>query len=405
MSKNLISDSREPRRIAFATIGDASDVRFWSGTPFHMSQSLANEGNEVINIGPFRAPILPLYKAYSRLCRTFHIQSLSPFHAGPVVAQYAADAARKIRAVSPDIVFAPAGSTFAWSLTDEVPLAYASDATFRLVENYHPNYRNLSRAAREIMERLERNTILRADLILYPSEWAAESAIRDYGADPARVHVIPWGANLRDAPDRDSVLECRRPGPCRLLFVGANWEEKGAAIAIGTLADLKERGVEAELVICGCTPPTPVSQDGLTIIPYLDKNNREQRDQLYQLYRDADFFLLPTRADCYGIVFCEAAAHGVPSIAPATGGVPGAVRDGETGVLLSPNATQADYAAVIAEIFANPDRLARLSESSRDAFEARLNWQAWGRRVSDLIRTVPALRKTPRAKSTRNLTR
>jgi glycosyltransferase involved in cell wall biosynthesis len=141
-------------------------------------------------------------------------------------------------------------------------------------------------------------------------------------------------------------------------------------------------------VICGCTPPKPLTQDGLTIIPYLDKSNTGQRDRLYQLYRDADFFLLPTRADCFGIVFCEAAAHGVPSIAPATGGVPYAVRDGETGVLVPPNATKTDYAAVIAGIFANPNRLARLSESSRDVFEARLNWQAWARRVSDLIETL-----------------
>lgn len=388
MDQRHISGGQAERRIAFVTIGDASEVRFWSGTPFYMSKSLAHEGHEVVHIGPLSAPILPLYKTYSRLCRTFRRRGLSPFHARPVVAQYAADAARKIRAVSPDIVFAPAGSTFAWSVPEGVRLVYASDATFRLVEDYHPNYRNLSRNAREIAERLERNTIARADLVLYPSEWAAESAVRDYGADRARVHVIPWGANLEEAPDRASVLGCRKPGPCRLLFIGANWQEKGADIAIGTLAELRRRGVEAELVICGCTPPKPVTQDGLTIIPYLDKNDREQRNRLDQLYRDADFFLLPTRADCYGIVFCEAAAHGVPSVAPATGGVSCAIRDEETGILLPPNATKVDYAAVISETFANPDRLARLRQSSRDAFEARLNWQVWARRVSDLIQTL-----------------
>lgn len=388
MNQRPLSGGQSARRIAFATIGDASEVRFWSGTPFHMAKSLANEGHEVVHIGPLSAPILPLYKTYSRLCRAFRRQGLSPFHAGPVVAQYAADAARKISAISPDIVFAPAGSSFAWGVPKGVPLVYASDATFRLVDNYHPNYRNLSRNAREIAERLERDTIARADLVLYPSEWAAESAVRDYGADCARVHVIPWGANLKEAPNRDSVLGRRKPGPCRLLFIGANWEEKGADIAIGTLAELKDRGVEAELVICGCTPPKPVTQDSLTIIPYLDKNDREQRDRLDQLYRDADFFLLPTRADCYGIVFCEAAAHGVPSIAPATGGVSCAIRDGETGILLPPNARKADYARVIFETFANQDRLARLRQSSRDAFEARLNWQAWAQRVSNLIQTL-----------------
>ena len=78
--------------------------------------------------------------------------------------------------------FSAAAVSVAWSLPEGVPLVYASDATFRLIENYHPNYRSLSRNAREIAERLERDTIARADLVLYPSEWAAESAVRDYGA-------------------------------------------------------------------------------------------------------------------------------------------------------------------------------------------------------------------------------
>jgi glycosyltransferase involved in cell wall biosynthesis len=388
MSQSDLCGERAVRRIAFATIGDATQVRFWSGTPFHMSKSLAREGNDIVHVGPLNAPILPFYKTCSRLRRTFGRKELSPFHAGPVVAQYAADASRKIRAAAPDVVFAPAGSAFAWAIPEGVPLVYASDATFRLVENYHPNYRNMSRAARENAERLERGTIARASLVLYPSEWAAESAVRDYGAEPAKVHVIPWGANLENAPDRGSLLGDRKPGPCRLLFIGANWEEKGADIAAGTLNELKARGVDAELVICGCTPSKHCAEDGLTVIPFLDKNDREQRDRLDKLYRDADFFLLPTRADCYGIVFCEAAAYGVPSIAPATGGVPGAVRDGETGILLRPSATKTDYATVVADLFANPDRLARLKKSCRDGYEARLNWQAWGKRVSRLMQTL-----------------
>ncbi len=388
MSQSQPSGTSAARRIAFATVGDAREVRFWSGTPFHMSRALANEGNDVVHVGPLNAPSLPMYRAYSRLRRALRGKALSAVHAGPVASQYAADALRKIRAASADIVFAPAGSIFAWAIPESIPVVYVSDATFRLVENYHPNYRNMSRKARETAERLERDTIARADLILYPSEWAAESAVKDYAADPAKVHVIPWGANLEHAPDRGSVLGERKPGPCRLLFIGSSWEDKGADVAVGTLQELRARGVDSELVICGCVPSKPTAQDGLTIIPFLDKNDSEQRERLGRLYRESDFFLLPTRADCYGIVFCEAAAHGVPSIAPATGGVSAAIRDGETGFLLPRAGTKTDYATVIADVFANPERLARLRQSCRDAFEARLNWHAWSYRVSQLINAL-----------------
>ena len=138
MSESQFSGKDAARRIAVVSIGDPSEVRYWSGTPFHMAKSLAREGNDIIHIGPLNAPVLPVYKAYSRLCRMSHRKGLTPFRAGPVVAQYTADAARKIRVAAPDIVFAPAGSSFAWGVPDGVPLVYASDATFRLVDNYHP---------------------------------------------------------------------------------------------------------------------------------------------------------------------------------------------------------------------------------------------------------------------------
>jgi glycosyltransferase involved in cell wall biosynthesis len=329
--------------------------------------------------------VLPLYKAYSKLCRSLGTRGPSPYHAAAVAAQYGADAQNRIHAAAPDVVFAPAGSNFAWKVAPGIPLVYASDATFRLIENYHPDFRRLSPRARAMTETLERRTIARADLVLYPTDWAADSAVKDYGADPARVHVVPWGANLTNPPDRPSTIGPRKAGPCRLLLIGSSWEEKGADIALATLVELQKRGLQAELVICGCTPPGALKQEGVRTIRYLNKQDRAQCCELKQLYREADFFLLPTRADCYGIVFCEAAAYGVPSIAPATGGVPYVVRDEETGILLSPVSTPADYAAAIFNLFKDEGRFKRLKQSSRDAFETRLNWQSWAQRVSQLI--------------------
>ncbi len=157
MSQPLRSSKAAAKRIAFVTIGDPSKVRFWSGTPFHMAKSLAREGNDIVHVGPLNAPILPVYKAYSRLCRTLHWRRPSPFHAGPVAAPYAADAARKIRAVAPDVRFRTRRFALCLGVPADIPLVYASDATFRLVENYHPNYRRMSPSARDTAERLERD--------------------------------------------------------------------------------------------------------------------------------------------------------------------------------------------------------------------------------------------------------
>jgi glycosyltransferase involved in cell wall biosynthesis len=62
-----------------------------------------------------------------------------------------------------------------------------------------------------------------------------------------------------------------------LLFVGRDWSRKGGDIAFKTLISLCERGVDAELVIVGSTPPPEIKHEKLRVIPYLDKNVPQQR--------------------------------------------------------------------------------------------------------------------------------
>jgi glycosyltransferase involved in cell wall biosynthesis len=350
-----------------------------------MAKALREAGFDVVPLGPLAAPSLPVARVQSKLRRTLGLRHQSPAHTERVAREYAADAARRITALSPDVVFAPAGSPFAWAVPRSVPLVYTSDATFALIEDFYARYANLSRRGRAVAERLERDTVARADLLLYPSRWAADSVIRDYGADPARVHVVEWGANL--AADVEAVAA--RPQPpqntVRLLFVGVDWARKGGAVAQDALVRLRRCGIDATLTVCGCIPPSGACADGVTVIPFLDKADPADRARLDALYRQADVFILPTRAECYGIVFCEASAYGVPSLAPATGGVSGAVRDGENGLLLPPEATGADYAAAIRSLLDEPGRFAALRRSSRAAFEDRLNWRVWGQRTAALI--------------------
>src|SRR5690606_24581714 len=105
-------------------------------------------------------------------------------------------------------------------------------------------------------------------------------------------------------------------------------------------------------------------------------------------YLDADFLILPTRCECYGIVFCEAAAHGLPSIAAATGGVPEVVREGINGHTLPLSAGAADYTALIRAVLDEPGRHDRLRRSSRDEFERRLNWDTWGCETARLVHAL-----------------
>ena len=124
------------------------------------------------------------------------------------------------------------------------------------------------------------------------------------------------------------------------------------------------------------------------MVPRLDKRDPAQVAELSRVFRGAHFLFLPTRSECYGIVFCEASAHGRPSIATDTGGVSSAVADGENGLLLPPAAGPDDYADLIGALHGDRGRYEALVASSRRAYDTRLNWDAWAERLEALMATL-----------------
>jgi phosphatidylinositol alpha-1,6-mannosyltransferase len=87
----------------------------------------------------------------------------------------------------------------------------------------------------------------------------------------------------------------------------------------------------------------------------------------------------------FGISFVEASASGLPIVAGNSGGVPDAVRDGETGFLVEPE----DPAAVaerVTELLANPNLARTIGQAGRRAVETYYNWD----RVMKDLRAIEA---------------
>jgi glycosyltransferase involved in cell wall biosynthesis len=231
----------------------------------------------------------------------------------------------------------------------------------------------------------------KANALLFPSEWATHSAIEDCHVESRKVHAVPLGANFDEMPSYETAQHRQKSEHCRLLFVGLGWERKGGDIAFETLIHLNKMGIQAELIICGCTPPPDISHPRMRVIPFLNKTDIRQRKELEHLYATSDFLLVPTRRDCFGMVFCEASAFGLPSIGTATGGVTCVVREGENGFTLPYDARGPEYAALIAQIYQDDDLYYKMVHTSRAVFEDRLNWEAWGVTVRKILMDVVAV--------------
>lgn len=380
-------------KIAFLTALDPLDRRSWSGTIFSIGQALQKHCGEVSYIGPMKVREKTFGKIINK-CSLFFLKKGFEFNASFLVAKkYAKVAAKRLRGRSFDVIVTVAGSPEIAFLKTDIPIVLIEDATFAVLKDYYPQYSNLLPISISQTNTTEALAIQKADSLIYSSEWAARSAIEFYSADAQKVHVLPYGANFEIPPRQETVLEKKKSGRCRLLFMGVHWQRKGGAIVFETLLRLEEMGIPAELIVCGCTPPEEFSHERMTVIPFLDKNNEQQRQQINKLFVMSDFLLLPTRGDCTPIVFSEANAFGLPVITTNTGGVPGVIRDGENGFLLPLEARGDTYAELIAKIYSDDARYSELVRSSRAAFDERLNWDAWGASVSKIIHEMLESRK------------
>jgi len=378
-------------RIGFLTSHDPADRRAWSGIIHYLAMSLERHAGEIVSLGPAFTGRDNRLLSWNRIARSWFGKGYDYEHSFYQSMGYAEVFNNRLQQNPVDVIFAPVASTEIAMLKTGTPIVYMSDATVAAMSGYYhsdSNFLPISQIEANLIERL---AIRKASQLIYPSEWAADSAIRDYGANKAKVHVFPMGANFDAAPSPDDI-SARRSGECvRLLFVGVDWQRKGGQIAFDTLTALDRMGIPAKLTILGCAPPSEVSHPALTVIPFLNKNDPVQREQLSTLYLDSDLFILPTRAECMGIVFCEAAAFGLPVFATATGGVPSVVENGRTGQLFSLEAGGDEYANAIAELWRNPVRLDELSSASRARFDRDLNWDAWGKQAAKIINAAAGI--------------
>ena len=381
------SNAHKRLRIALITALDVFDRRSWSGTFYYMTRSLQKHCGDVSVIGPLDAQremftgMLVDKSAKLLLKKSFAFR-----HTFSVSKRYAQIASERLAYHPFDVVIALSGATELAFLETDTPTVLIEDANFALLHNYHAHFSSLLESSAYQLHTLQAKGISKADLILYPTRWAAQSAIEHYGADERKIRIIPFGANFEHIPSREWVLARKQSNDCcRLLFVGADWEKKGASIALETLVALEQLGISAELTVCGCVPPKNVSHPNMKVIPFLDKNDDEQRRKLAMLYIQADFFILPTRNECFGIVFCEAGAFGLPSIATRTGGVSEVIQDGVNGFTLPYDARGDTYAEVIALLYSDTPTYQRLVQTSRQRFETRLNWDTWGQVTSQAL--------------------
>jgi glycosyltransferase involved in cell wall biosynthesis len=364
-------------RIAFVSQLDPGNVNVWSGTPYFIVDALRARGHDVVPIGPLNPPSPRVLKSISRTARVLSGKDLDLSRSPRVAAGLARQAGRLLGQHSVDIVLT-SSSILGSSIATDTPLVTWEDATFAGMLDYYPGkWSNFARTTIAHGNLLQQRSLNKATLSVFASDWAARSALEHYLVDRAKIHVIPFGANLQEVPAASeveaAVVSRLAHRACRLLFVGVEWERKGGDLVLATAALLRAQGIEVSVDVVGCTPPRTVP-DFVRLHGFVSKSTEAGRQKVKRLFLDASYLMVPSLAECYGLVFAEASAFGVPSLARATGGIPTVVSNGVNGFTFSIDSPAEAYADHIRAEWSDPEIYAAAARSSRRLFEEKLSW-------------------------------
>lgn len=357
---------------------DPSDRTTWSGIPFQILAQMQAQNVDVKVLSPLGTKAKYLLAPVKLMARS-RKKSATLDHFPLVLRAYAKQIDKFVKENGIDVVFSPSSIPITL-LNCGKPIVIWTDAIFHSMYDYYgKTFANMTISAVARGKWQEETALRNCRVAAYASTWAVDGARRF--ADVSKLKVLPFGSSLPVRHSADEIARfaskkrATRRRQCELLFVGVNWERKGGAVAVETARLLNEAGIETRLRIVGSHPPEEVPPF-VEVLGFINKNSDAGREKFIDLFRSADFFILPTKAEAAGIVFAEASSYGLPCITYATGGVTDYVRSGINGICIAPGSPAARFADEIRKMVESPAEYEACAARAFQEYRTRLNWES-----------------------------
>lgn len=387
--------ARRLKHLMLATAEDPFDKKSWSGTPYRLREALERRVEKVTVFRP------------SPPSRNLKDVALRMIFGGAKYPLWITQAtfrnnARELEAAiakeKPEAVLSLSTMCIAELEKPGRPMFMFTDAPYLAFHEAYAGTISVPRRLGWFGER-EAQVARRLDGLFFSSEWAAREAVRFYGplglggvAMETLTHTTPFGAVLVPSMSREMLLarvDARPKDRLELLFVGKDWERKGGALALEVARLLRTGGERVKLHIVGCTPELPAdAAEYVELHGLLRQDVAEEWGRMLELFLDSHFLIVPTQAECFGIVFAEAHAFALPPISRAVQALPGVVKDGETGLLFDPAAGAGEYVERILRLRGEPGAYREMAVKARERFEGYLNWDWTAREMVRVMEEV-----------------
>jgi D-inositol-3-phosphate glycosyltransferase len=237
----------------------------------------------------------------------------------------------------------------------------------------------------------EEQVIAEADRLITFTEDETRELVEHYAADPAKVRTVAPGVDLDVFTPGDRAAARAAlgfaPDVALLLFVGRIQPLKAPDVLLRAAARLE---LPVQIAIVGGASGSGLAHpEWLTdLVGELGLGamvrfvTPQPAAALAQYYRAASLTVVPSYNESFGLVALESQACGTPVVAAAVGGLPTAVRNGVSGVLVDGHDPE-HWAKEIDDLLGGPAALDRLRANTR----AHAELFSWESTTSRLLET------------------
>ena len=181
----------------------------------------------------------------------------------------------------------------------------------------------------------------------------------------------------------------------RLLFLSNLIVSKGVLVLLDACKILKEKGYSFACDFVGgetaeidaARLDREIRNRGLIdVVAYKGKKYGTEKQVCLE---QSDIFVFPTfyPNECFPLVLLEAMEHGLPCISTNEGGIPGIIKDGETG-LISEKENPASLAACIERLLTDDELRIRLGENGRKKFKEKYTLDVFEHNLYIVLKNV-----------------
>jgi len=373
--------------ISYVTPYNALDVHSWSGLGYFIAKALENQNHKLDYIGnlEIKRTIIMNYKR--RIYRKFSLK-FDEYREISVSKQLAKQIDNRLLQET-DLIFSPGSVPLAF-LNSKKPKVLYTDATFAGIYGYYNEYSNYCLESVRKANYIEQKALDNCDIAIYASDWAAQTALDNYKVSADKIRVVPFGANIEIEKERKLVLQNikeKEKNELHLLFIGVDWIRKGGDLALKITEVLNKKGIKTTLHVVGL-PELAVKSEHIKNYGFVSKSSIDSITLMDKLFNMCHFLIVPSKAEAYGLVFCEANSYGLPAIATNTGGIKTIIKDNMNGITFPLNSEIDNWVEFIIEKFTNDDIYEQICINSFNEYNSRLNWNVAGKHITKIINSL-----------------